>query len=135
MKKTLALLSLSALSSQAFALKQEIYTKAAPEPIGIYSQAIKSGHTIYISGQIPIDTKTGSIVSGSFKDQVRQTLENLKNVATTAKGNIDDIVKVTVYLTDLNNFAGINEIMQETFHKPYPARSVIEIKALLKILP
>jgi 2-iminobutanoate/2-iminopropanoate deaminase len=132
MRKILPLLCLSALSSQAFALKQGIYTDTAPEPIGVYSQAIKSGNTVYISGQIPIDPATGNIVGGSFKDQVRQTLKNVNNVAVSAGGNIDDIVKVTVYLPNLNNFNAVNEIMQESFHKPYPARAVIQVSALPK---
>lgn len=132
MKTILPLLCLSILSGQAFAMKQEIYTESAPKPIGTYSQGIKSGNTVYISGQIPINPKTGDIVGGSFKEQVKQALVNVNNVAIAAGGNIDDIVKLTVYLTDLKYFAEVNEIMQEFLHKPYPARAVVEIKALPK---
>jgi len=131
MKNTL-LLSLLLLSGTSFAAKESIYTKNAPEPIGIYSQAIKAGNTVYISGQIPLDPKTGNIVSGSFKEQARQAVANLNAVAKAAGGSLDNILKVTVYLTNLNNFSAVNDVMAETFHKPYPARAAIEIKALPK---
>jgi len=118
------------VSNASFATKESVYTKTAPEPIGIYSQAIKTGHTIYISGQIPIDPRTGKIVEGSFKDQVNQAFANIKEITKAAGGSMDDIVKLTIYLTDLNNFASVNESMLALFHQPYPARAVIEIKSL-----
>ncbi|HEX4044717.1 MAG TPA: RidA family protein, partial [Gammaproteobacteria bacterium] len=132
MKKIIFLLLFLIACNTSFAAKESIYTKAAPEPIGVYSQAIKTGNTIYISGQIPINPETGNIVEGDFKNQVRQTLSNIKEIAKAAGGNLDDIVKLSVYLTDLNNFAYVNEVMLESFHLPYPARAVIEIKALPK---
>lgn len=115
--------------------KQELYTKSAPAPIGPYSQAIKIGNTIYISGQIPMDTKTDELVSGDFKTQAKQALTNLSEITKAAGGNLDDIVKVTVYMTDLSNFAIFNQVMTEYFHKPYPARVVIEVKGLPKAAP
>jgi reactive intermediate/imine deaminase len=123
------------VSNASFAAKESIHTKTAPEPIGIYSQAIKTGHTIYISGQIPIDPKTGKIVEGDFKDQVNQAFTNINEITKAAGGKMDDIVKLTIYLTDLNNFAIVNEAMLELFHQPYPARAVIEIKSLPKAAP
>jgi 2-iminobutanoate/2-iminopropanoate deaminase len=127
----LSLLALAACNT-AFAAKESVYTKNAPEPIGVYSQAIKMGNMVYISGQIPLNPKTGQIVDGTFKDQARQALANVKAVVQAAGGQLDDIVKVTVYLTDLSNFAAVNEVMLEAFHTPYPARAAIEIKALPK---
>jgi len=132
MRKSMFPLLLLITYTASFAAKENIYTKTAPQPIGIYSQAIKTGNTIYISGQIPIDPKTGNIIEGNFKDQVRQALKNVKEIAKAAGGNLDDIVKVSVYLTDLNNFSVVNEVMLESFNIPYPARAVIEIKALPK---
>jgi 2-iminobutanoate/2-iminopropanoate deaminase len=120
------------ISNSAFAAKESIYTKTAPDPIGIYSQAIKIGNTVYISGQIPIDPKTGELVPGNFNEQVKQSLLNVNEIAKAAGGNIDNIVKVNVYLLDLNNFALLNEAMEAVFHLPYAARSVVEVKALPK---
>jgi len=119
-------------SGTTFAAKESIYTKRAPNPIGTYSQAIKIGNTVYISGQIPIDPKTGEIIEGNFDDQVNQSLSNVNEIVKAAGGNIDDIVKVSVYLSDINNFASLNEAMKAVFHLPYPARSVVEIKSLPK---
>lgn len=110
--------------------KKAIYTATAPAPIGVYSQAIQVGSTVYISGQIPIDPKTGVLVQGDFNVQVEQALKNLAEIAIAAGGDLDDIVKLTVYLSDLNNFSLVNDAMINYFHKPYPARAVIEIKAL-----
>jgi reactive intermediate/imine deaminase len=131
MNKFLFLLFLL-ISNSIFAAKESIYTKKAPDPIGTYSQAIKIGNTIYISGQIPIDPKTGKIVEGSFDAQVKQSLSNVNEIAKAAGGNIDNIVKVSVYLSDINNFALLNKAMKALFHLPYPARSVVEIKSLPK---
>ncbi len=132
MKKIFLTLFLLMPCSELLAAKESIYTKNAPAPIGVYSQAIKTGSTVYISGQIPIDPTTGNMLQGSFKNQVRLALANVNAIAKAAGGNLDDIVKVTVYLTDLNNFAAVNEAMLEVFHHPYPARAAIEIKALPK---
>jgi reactive intermediate/imine deaminase len=123
-------------SSGAFAespvSKKAIYTATAPAPIGVYSQAVQFGNTVYISGQIPLDPKTGAIVEGDFNAQVEQALANVAEVAKAAGGNLDNIVKITVYLTDLNNFSLVNEAMKKRFGQPYPARAAIEIKALPK---
>lgn len=113
-----------------FAAKEYIYTRNAPDPIGTYSQAIKVGNTVYISGQIAIDPKTGDIVEGGFKNQVKQVLTNISEIVKAAGGTIDDIDKLTVYLTDISNFADLNSAMVDVFNKPYPARSVVEIKSL-----
>jgi 2-iminobutanoate/2-iminopropanoate deaminase len=130
MKRTLFPLLFLVACHASFAAKEGIHTKNAPEPIGVYSQAIKTGNTIYISGQIPIDPKTGKMIEGSFKDQIKQALVNVNEIAKAAGGNLDDIVKISVYLTDLSHFALVNEAMLELFHTPYPARAVIEIKSL-----
>lgn len=110
--------------------KQAIYTKKAPAPIGPYSQAVKIDNMIYISGQIPIDTKTGELVTGDFYKQANQVMTNLLGITKAAGGTLDDIVKVTVYMTDLSNFAILNKVMVEYFNKPYPARVAIEVKGL-----
>lgn len=112
--------------------KHAIFTKAAPAPIGVYSQAIKMGDVTYISGQIPIDSKTGELVKGDFSGQFRQAIINLSEITKASGGSLNDIVKVTVYVTDLANFAVLNKVMKEYFHEPYPARVVVEIKGLPK---
>lgn len=134
MKKILLPLFLILITNitPSFAAKESISTKNAPKPIGVYSPAIKIGSTIYISGQIPIDPTTGDIVKGDFKNQAKQAFANVKTLTMAAGGNVNDIVKLTIYLTDLNNFAYVNEVMLELFEKPYPARAVIGIKALPK---
>lgn len=137
MKKNLKaclFLCLTSLSVHAFAqdLKKAVYTPNAPAPIGTYSQGIQSGNTVYISGQIPVDPKTGEMVQGTINDQFRQAFVNVSEVAKAAGGTVDDILKLTIYLSDLNNFSEVNEIMKEYFHQPFPARAVIEIKALPK---
>jgi len=112
--------------------KQAIYTKNAPAPIGAYSQAVKIGSTIYISGQIPIDNQTGELVEGDFNHQFRQAISNLSEIIRSAGGTLNDLVKVTIYVTDLANFAVLNQVMAEYFHQPYPARVVIEVRGLPK---
>jgi reactive intermediate/imine deaminase len=112
--------------------KQAIYTKEAPEAIGTYSQAIKSQQTVYLSGQIPLVPKTMAPVSGTVKDQIRQVFENLRAVAQAAEGSLSDVVKLTVFLTDLNHFSHVNEVMAEYFEPPYPARAVVGVAALPK---
>jgi reactive intermediate/imine deaminase len=118
--------------ANTFTSKKEISTPTAPAPIGVYSQAIQFNNMVYISGQIPIDPKTGDIVPGDFEAQVNQVLKNVSEVAKAAGGNVDNIVKLNVYLTDLKNFNLVNDAMKKYFHTPYPARSAIEIKALPK---
>lgn len=112
--------------------KEAIYTKEAPEAIGAYSQAIKSQQTVYLSGQIPLVPKSMAPVSGTVKDQIRQVFENLSAVAQAAEGSLSDVVKLTVFLTDLNHFSHVNEVMAEYFEPPYPARAVVGVAALPK---
>lgn len=108
-----------------------INTDKAPAAIGTYSQAIKAGDTVYMSGQIPLDPKSMELVEG-FEAQTVQVFENLKAVAEAAGGSFKDIVKLNIYLTDLGNFATVNEVMSRYFQQPYPARAAIGIAALPK---
>ena len=108
-----------------------INTDKAPAAIGTYSQAIKAGDTVYMSGQIPLDPKTMELVEG-FEAQTVQVFENLKAVAEAAGGSLADIAKLNIFLTDLGNFATVNEIMSRYFQQPYPARAAIGISALPK---
>lgn len=111
-------------------MKTPINTAEAPAAIGTYSQAIRAGDTVYLSGQIPLDPNTMAIVSSDPAAQIHQVLKNLKAVATAAGGSLDDIVRLSVYLTDLGHFALVNEIMAEYFSAPYPARAAIGVAAL-----
>ncbi|UOF94045.1 MAG: RidA family protein [Bordetella sp.] len=113
---------------------QTIYTNSAPEPIGPYSQAteIFNKRIIFISGQIGLNPSTGNLVSENFEDQVHQAIENIRTVIEAAGGNINNIVKYTLFLTDLNKFSLVNSIMHEIFKKPFPSRSTIEAKGLPK---
>jgi reactive intermediate/imine deaminase len=110
--------------------KQPIDTTRAPAAIGPYSQAIKAGNTVYLSGQIPLDPGTMQLVAGDIRAQARQVFENLAAVAKAAGGSLDDAVRLTVYLTDLANFGVVNEIMAEYCHQPYPARAAIGVASL-----
>lgn len=112
--------------------KQAITTTNAPQAIGPYSQAIRIGQTIYLSGQIPLDPNTMSLVSEDIQQQCEQVLQNLENVCRAAGCSLDAICKLTIFLTDLNHFAVINDLMQHRFNKPYPARSTIQVSALPK---
>lgn len=112
--------------------KAVINTDQAPAAIGPYSQAIKAGNTVYVSGQIPLDPSTMEIVPGDFEAQARQVFANLKAVCEQAPGSLQDIVKLNLYLVDLDNFAIVNQIMEEVFEAPYPARAAIGVKALPK---
>ncbi len=112
--------------------REPIQTDAAPAAIGPYSQALKVGATIYLSGQIPLDPRTGELVQGDFDAQVRQVLTNLKAVAQAAGGGLDRIVKLTVYLTDLAEFPRVNAAMTNYFTAPYPARAAVGVSALPK---
>nr|MBF0685783.1 RidA family protein [Pseudomonas sp.] len=111
--------------------KTVITTDKAPAAIGTYSQAIRADKTVYMSGQIPLDPATMELVEG-FEAQTVQVFENLKAVAEAAGGSFKDIVKLNIYLTDLANFATVNEIMSRYFQLPYPARAAIGIAALPK---
>ena len=109
-----------------------IATENAPAAIGTYSQAVKVGNTVYLSGQIPLVPSTMQIVSDDFEAQVVQVFENLTAVCTAAGGTINDIVKLNIFLTDLSHFAKVNEIMSRYFSQPYPARAAIGVKQLPK---
>lgn len=109
-----------------------ISTPDAPAAIGPYSQAVRAGGTVYFSGQIPLDPATGELVAGDITAQARRAFDNLKAVAETAGGRLDDIVRVGLYVTDLSEFGQVNAVMAEYFDAPYPARSTIEVPALPK---
>ena len=110
--------------------RQIVHTERAPQPIGAYSQAVRAGDTVYLSGQVPFDPATMQLVAGDFEAQTRRVFENLKAVAEAAGGSLDQAVKFTIFLTDLGNFAKVNEIMALYCAKPYPARSTIGVAAL-----
>jgi reactive intermediate/imine deaminase len=110
--------------------KQAIQTSDAPAAIGTYSQAVRAGSVVYLSGQIPLDPKTMQLVSGDMRAQIARVFANLASVAEAAGGSLADAVKLTVYLTDLKNFALVNEIMAEYFSEPYPARAAIGVAQL-----
>ncbi|MDR5866491.1 RidA family protein [Halomonas koreensis] len=112
--------------------KAVINTDQAPAAIGPYSQAIKAGNTVYLSGQIPLDPATMEIVSDDFETQARQVFTNLKAVCEEAAGGLKDLVKLNLYLVDLDNFAIVNRVMEEYFDAPYPARAAVGVKALPK---
>ena len=112
--------------------KTIIATENAPAAIGTYSQAVKAGDTVYLSGQIPLDPKTMEMVTESFEAQAVQVFDNLKAVAEAAGGSLNDCVKLTVLLSDLANFAQVNEVMAKFFEAPYPARAAFAVKALPK---
>ena len=112
--------------------KAVINTDQSPAAIGPYSQAIKAGNTVYVSGQIPLDPATMEIVPGDFEAQARQVFTNLKAVCEQAPGSLQDIVKLNLYLVDLDNFAIINKVMEEFFEAPFPARAAVGVKALPK---
>jgi reactive intermediate/imine deaminase len=107
-----------------------IDTPHAPAAIGTYSQAVRAGNTIYVSGQIPLDPATGQLVSGDIDAEIRRVFENLKAIATAAGASFADVSKVTVFLTDLGHFARVNEIMATYFERPYPARAAVGVSAL-----
>lgn len=112
--------------------KRYIHTEAAPAAIGTYSQAVRTGHTVYLSGQIPLDPSTMELIGGDIDAQIRQVFDNLSAVAGAAGGSLFDVVKLTVYLVDIGDFPRVNEIMSEYFEKPYPARAAVGVSALPK---
>ena len=115
--------------------KQAIHTRDAPEAIGTYSQAIKVGETVFISGQIPLEPGTMHIVDEDIRAQTHRVFNNLAAVVREGGGNLDDVVKLTVFLTDLSHFAVVNEVMAEHFNPPYPARAAVGVAALPKGVP
>jgi reactive intermediate/imine deaminase len=110
--------------------KQIISTQDAPAAIGVYSQAVRVGNTIWVSGQIPLDPKTKDLVQGDVEAQVRQVFENLKAIVAAAGASFDDVVKATVFLIDLSHFGLVNKVMAEYFREPYPARAAVGVAAL-----
>ena len=112
--------------------KQTIHSDNAPAAIGTYSQAVKVGGLVFISGQIPLVPATMEIVDGDFVARTRQVFENLKAIAEEAGGSLSDAVKLTIFLTDLANFAAVNEVMAEYCDEPYPARAAVQVSALPK---
>lgn len=115
--------------------KQIIHTDKAPKAIGTYSQAVKVGTTVYLSGQIPLVPETMEVVQGDMRAQVRRVFDNLQAVAEAAGGSLADVVKLNVFLTDLSHFPLVNEVMAEYFAQPYPARAAVQVAALPKGVP
>ena len=112
--------------------REIIHTDKAPQAIGTYSQAVKVGNTVYMSGQIPLDPATMEMVNGSMEDQITRVFDNLQAVAVAAGGTLNDIAKLNIFLTDLSHFALVNEAMARYFEQPYPARAAIEVAGLPK---
>jgi len=112
--------------------KQSVHSDSAPAAIGTYSQAIRSGNLVFLSGQIPLDPATMDVVDGDFEARARRVFENLRAVAEAAGGDLDQVVKLTIFLTDLDNFATVNSVMEDYFQPPYPARAAVGIAALPK---
>ena len=112
--------------------RQAIHTDDAPAAIGTYSQAIQTGNLVFLSGQIPLVPATMEVVDGDFEARARQVFENLSAVAEAAGGGLNDAVKITVFLTDLGNFATVNAVMEEFFEQPFPARAAVGVSSLPK---
>jgi reactive intermediate/imine deaminase len=110
--------------------RQIIHTDRAPAAIGTYSQAVKAGSTVYISGQIPLDPQSGKMIEGDFEAETRRVFDNLQAIAEASGGSLAQAVRVTVYLLDLAHFAKVNEIMAEYFPVPWPARAAIGVAQL-----
>jgi reactive intermediate/imine deaminase len=112
--------------------REPIHSDDAPAAIGTYSQAIRSGNLVFLSGQIPLDPETMEIVAGDFEARARRVFDNLKAVAEAADGDLNQVVKLTVFLTDLANFATINRVMEDYFNTPFPARAAVGVASLPK---
>ena len=112
--------------------KKTIHTNDAPAAIGTYSQAIQAGNLVFLSGQIPLVPATMEVVAGDFEARARQVFENLQAVAAAAGGSLNDVVKLTIYLTDLANFATVNSVMESFFEQPFPARAAVGVASLPK---
>ena len=110
--------------------KEIIFTDKAPKAIGPYSQAVKSNGFVFVSGQIPLNPESGDLMNASIEDQAEQVIQNLKNVCEAANTSLSDIVKLTIYITDMNDFSIVNEAMAKHFSEPYPARATVEVSAL-----
>ena len=112
--------------------KEIISTDNAPQAIGTYSQAVKTGSSVYLSGQIPLIPETMEMLEGDIKQQIHRVFQNLLAVAEAAGGDLSDVVKLNVFLTDLSDFPHVNEVMAEYFQQPYPARAAVGVAALPK---
>jgi reactive intermediate/imine deaminase len=112
--------------------KNAIHSDGAPAAIGTYSQAIETGGLVFLSGQIPLDPATMEVIDGDFEARARRVFDNLAEVAAAAGGSLDDVVKLTVFLTDLGNFATVNSVMEGYFSTPYPARAAVGVASLPK---
>lgn len=112
--------------------KQTIHTDSAPAAVGTYSQAVRAGQFVFLSGQIPFVPATMEVVAGDFEARARQVFANLKAIAEAAGGSLNDAVKLTIFLTDLDNFATVNKVMAEFCDEPYPARAAVQVAALPK---
>ena len=119
-------------SLELLMLKEPIQTNKAPKAIGAYSQAIKSGEFLFISGPIPLNPETMKIVDSSFEDSAQRVISNIENICKEAGVSLDDIVKLNIYLLDLENFDTLNKIMEERFSEPFPARATVEVARLPK---
>ncbi|MBK6727386.1 MAG: RidA family protein [Xanthomonadales bacterium] len=111
-------------------MREIISTDAAPAAIGTYSQAVRCGQTVYLSGQIPLDPATGQLVEGAIEAHIRRVFDNLRALCLAAGGDLRHVVKLNVFLTDLANFGEVNRLMAEYFREPYPARAAIGVAAL-----
>ena len=110
--------------------KKIIFTERAPKAIGPYSQAVSAGGFTFVSGQVAINPETGDLMNTSIQDQAEQVIKNLTAICEEANGSLADIIKLTIYITDMNDFAVVNETMQKYFSEPYPARATVEVSAL-----
>ena len=113
-------------------MKQVIHTDSAPAAIGPYSQAIQIGNLLFVSGQVPIDPSTGAVVEGDIQAQAQQSLNNVKAILNAAGTNMGAVVKTTVFLADMNDFAAMNQVYAQFFQTPYPARSAVQVARLPK---
>ena len=111
-------------------MSNSIHTERAPKAIGTYSQAVRAGDTVYISGQIPLDPASGTLISGDIEAEIRRVFENLKAIAEAAGGTLAHVVKLSVFLTDMTHFPKVNEVMATYFARPYPARAAVGVAAL-----
>ena len=109
-----------------------IHTLEAPDAIGTYSQGIRIGQLVFLSGQIPLDPHTGEMVSGDIREEISQVFRNIAALCGAAGGDLNHVVKLTVFLTDMANFAAVNEVMEQFFPQPFPARSAMAVRALPK---
>jgi reactive intermediate/imine deaminase len=112
--------------------REPIHSKEAPAAIGTYSQAIKTGNLVFLSGQIPLDPQTMEVIDGDFEARARRVFDNLRAVTVAAGGDLNQIVKLTIFLTDLANFATVNSVMEDYFDAPFPARAAVGVAALPK---